>query len=146
MTKLSEKYRIKNKTLSEVSAALFDLNKFPKSFAKTFEISGVETTTKLEVGAKASLTLKKFGVSAYSEYVVTELSIEKLTYKQTCGLMKKWIHTMTLREANNGVIEVVDDISYEVPCGLLGHLANDLFLRSEVPNMLYHRLKSLKLK
>ncbi len=145
MTELSEKFRIKNKTMTEVREALFNIKKFPNSFSKTFEISGMETSGELAVGSKVSMTLKKFGFSAACEYQVTELTDTKLTYRQTCGLMKKWEHSMVLSEGKNA-IELVDSITYEVPYGLLGHLANDLFLRTEVPSMLYNRLKSLKLK
>ena len=84
-------------------------------------------------------------MSVPCEYEVTQLTDVKLTYRQTCGLMKKWEHTLVIGEGKN-VIELVDTIKYEVPYGLLGHLANDLLLKTEVPSMLYDRLKTLKLK
>lgn len=142
---MSHRFRIKNKTLEEARESLFCLNSFPKSFTEVFEIKDIKLPNELSVGCKVSMNLKKFGVSAESEYEVTELSLNKLVYKQSCGIMRKWTHTMSLKE-ENGTVELIDDISYEVPYGLIGHLANDLFLRTEVPSMLYKRLKYLKLK
>ena len=142
---MSHRFRIKNKNLEEAREALFDLKKFPKSFSEVFEIKNIKFPPQLSVGCKVSMNLKKFGISAESEYEVIELSQNKLAYKQSLGIMRKWTHTMTLKE-ENGTVELTDDILYEVPYGLIGHLANDLFLRTEVPNMLYKRLKYLKLK
>jgi len=114
MADVTEKFRIKNKTITEVSECLFNVKKFPNSFKDTFEVKDVILPKNFAKGSKVKMTLKKF-------------------------------HTMTLVEQGEKV-EIIDTIKYEVPYGLLGHLANDLLLRTEVPSMLYSRLKSLKLK
>jgi len=145
MADVTEKFRIKNKTITEVSECLFNVKKFPNSFKDTFEVKDVILPKNFAKGSKVKMTLKKFGFSVPCEYEVTEVSATQVSYRQSSGLMKKWEHTMTLVEQGEKV-EIIDTIKYEVPYGLLGHLANDLLLRTEVPSMLYSRLKSLKLK
>lgn len=145
MTELEYKFRLKSTDINEASLILFEPKEFVNSFSDAFEISDLNLEGVLEPGYSLSLTLKKFGFSAPCKYKVTECSPTKLIYIQTQGVMRKWTHEMEISEGKRG-LELKDRISYEVPYGILGHLANDLYLRSEIESMLFKRLKKLKLK
>ncbi len=77
---------------------------------------------------------------------VTEITrvnnIVSFTDEQRIGPYAQWHHTHTFEEKNGGV-EMTDEVNYAVPLGLLGRLANWLFVEREVNRIFDHRFQVL---
>lgn len=58
--------------------------------------------------------------------------------QQVKGPFKSWKHTHTIKPENSGVV-MVDHIEYEPPFGLLGSLANVLFIKPKFKKLFAYR-------
>jgi ligand-binding SRPBCC domain-containing protein len=62
---------------------------------------------------------------------------------QLAGPYKLWHHQHFFQELNGGV-EMTDEINYAIPLGILGRLANSMFVNREVNRIFDHRFKVLE--
>jgi len=63
--------------------------------------------------------------------------------EQRIGPYKLWHHKHFIREVNGGV-EMTDIIHYKVPLGLIGNLANRLFVRKKLTNIFDYRYNKIE--
>lgn len=79
---------------------------------------------------------------------VTEIThVEHLKYfvdEQRFGPYAFWHHKHFLKEVNGGV-EMIDIIHYKLPLGILGKLANILFVSKQLKEVFQHRERELEL-
>jgi ligand-binding SRPBCC domain-containing protein len=61
---------------------------------------------------------------------------------QPSGPYSMWHHKHTFKEVEGGV-EMMDEVNYSVPLGILGRLANSLFVNREVNRIFDYRFKVL---
>lgn len=61
---------------------------------------------------------------------------------QLSGPYSQWHHKHTFREVRGGV-EMTDEVSYSIPFGILGRLANSVFVNREVNRIFDYRFKVL---
>lgn len=78
---------------------------------------------------------------------VTEITrvIDRVSFtdEQRVGPYSQWNHTHTFVEKDGGV-EMTDEVKYIVPMGVLGQLANLLFVGREVNRIFDHRFQVLE--
>jgi ligand-binding SRPBCC domain-containing protein len=68
---------------------------------------------------------------------------DSFTDEQLAGPYKVWKHRHTFREVGGGV-EMTDDLEYVVPMGVLGRLANVIFVRKELEEIFSYRFRVLE--
>ena len=72
----------------------------------------------------------------------------ELIYSQESGWFRSWRHAITLAEHSDGVNPttlVSDSIDYRLPLGMLGTLADDLFLKRDLQRILRRRAAQMAL-
>jgi len=74
--------------------------------------------------------------------IIDVLEFQSFTDKQRKGPYAQWVHKHTFREVEGGV-EAHDELEYAIPFGLLGRLANFLFVSREVKSIFKYRSKVL---
>lgn len=89
-----------------------------------------------------SFNMTRFGLSQDIRLRVREIKNQSvLSYSQTEGLFKSWIHKQVFESEGINKTRVTDIINYELPLGFLGLLANDLFVRRDMSRIFENRLK-----
>ncbi len=74
---------------------------------------------------------------------IGKTEVNKLfTDKQLKGPYKLWYHRHTFIEQNNGVL-MRDEVSYQLPLGIIGKLAHRLFVRKKIESIFEFRRKVL---
>ena len=83
-------------------------------------------------------------VRLYWETEITEV-VEHLSFTdvQRKGPYAYWAHKHSFKEVDGGV-EMADELEYSLPLGLLGRLANYLFVAREVRSIFEYRFSVLK--
>lgn len=78
---------------------------------------------------------------------VTEITrvvnLVSFTDEQRVGPYAQWHHTHTFVEKAGGV-EMTDEVNYAIPLGILGEVANELFVEREVNRIFDHRFRVLE--
>ncbi len=64
------------------------------------------------------------------------------TDTQLKGPYAEWIHTHRFRAVSGGV-EMIDELKYRMPLGLLGKLVHALFVRRQIEDIFAYRYKAL---
>lgn len=85
-----------------------------------------------------------FGIPVKWKTKITKVDKpNKFTDDQQKGPYKKWEHTHTFYEKDNGVL-MTDLVIYELPFGLLGDLVHKLLVRKKVAHIFAYRKEVLK--
>lgn len=96
-------------------------------------------------GSEYRFVMTRYGLSQPVLLRVEEVwKNSRLTYRQVEGLFADWIHTMKFEDHGEDQTLVTDYIDYRLPMGILGYLADDLFVRKDVENFLGSRLERAK--
>ena len=62
--------------------------------------------------------------------------------EQRFGPYKMWHHEHVFKASDNGVL-MTDKVSYKLPFGFLGHIAQSLFVKSQLIKVFSHRYETL---
>ncbi len=93
-------------------------------------------------GAEIHLSMSRFGFSQLVRLRIEDILVgHRMTYRQTLGLFKEWVHTMQFEAIDAHQTRVIDTIDYELPFGLVGHLLSDLWVRADLEKLLDHRIQ-----
>lgn len=80
---------------------------------------------------------------------VTEIThVEKQRFfidEQRFGPYRMWHHEHRFEEEEGGIL-MTDKVSYKIPFGLLGHIAQSLFVKKQLKGIFKHRVKALEEK
>ncbi len=68
---------------------------------------------------------------------------QQFTDIQLKGPYAEWIHTHRFRAVSGGV-EMIDDLKYKLPFGILGRFAHWLFVRRQIENIFNYRYRALE--
>lgn len=109
---------------------------------RILSISGSESMHRGQI-IKYKITVLPL-VRLYWETEITDV-VEHLSFTdiQRKGPYAYWAHKHSFKEVDGGV-EMTDVLEYSVPFGLLGRLANYLFVGREVKNIFEYRFNVLK--
>ena len=64
--------------------------------------------------------------------------------EQRFGPYKMWHHEHWFEELSNGKTLMKDKISYKIPFGILGHLAQSIFIKKQLKGIFEHRYLTLE--
>jgi ligand-binding SRPBCC domain-containing protein len=105
----------------------------------------VEKTPGLEVGTRVVLEtwvgpIKQRIVAEHTRYEAGRMFQDRMQR----GPLKKWEHTHTMDPDGEGGTWLIDHIEYELPLGLLGHVAGGWFVRRMLTRMFDYRHRVTK--
>jgi ligand-binding SRPBCC domain-containing protein len=93
-------------------------------------------------GSEFLFLMSRFGVEQPIRFVVDRLVIgNQFTYRQVNGVYARFVHTMRFEEHGQNETLVTDLVDYEMPFGILGRIADDFFVRSDLKRILEQRLE-----
>ncbi|MBX7232172.1 MAG: hypothetical protein K1X29_08825 [Bdellovibrionales bacterium] len=132
--------------LSGSRTEVFDLlrspNLLPELLKDHIEVEIVRGAEELKKGSEYEFLMTRFGLTQPVRIRVEDfIQGNRLTYKQVEGLFSNWTHTMKFEDHGDKQTLVIDYVDYDMPFGLVGHLADDLFIRKNMKNILETRLK-----
>jgi ligand-binding SRPBCC domain-containing protein len=120
-----------------------DLHKISTKGTKEEAIDG-KTSGLIELNETVTWRAKHLGVFQKLTVVVTKLERPYIFEdKMTKGAFSKMKHTHKFEEAKNGT-KMTDIFEFKSPLGILGNLANILFLKSYMTNFLKTKNEELK--
>ena len=91
------------------------------------------------------LRFTRFGQTVTSHFRVDELKArERFSYRQMSGFFKTWVHTQLLSAHDAKTTLMTDVVEFKMPYGILGALADDLFVSRDIERMLKHRLQKVE--
>ena len=88
-----------------------------------------------------TITLKGFPIrwsSLISLYDPPNMFVDK----QIRGPFSLWHHTHTFREKNGGTV-IGDYVRYAIPMGIIGRMANNIFVEKDLRHIFQHRKKMI---
>ncbi len=130
-------------------AQVFDLltsaQRLADLLAPRIEVQLVRAAESARRGAEYEFLMTRYGLSQTVRLRIEDfLKSSRLTYRQTEGLFQEWVHTMKFEDHGENQTLVTDYVDYRVPFGLIGYLADDLFLRRDLRTILEKRLAKAK--
>lgn len=96
----------------------------------------------LAPGSEFLFLMSRFGIEQPIRFVVDRMVIgNSLSYRQVSGVYTRFMHTMKFEEHGQNETLVTDFLEYELPFGIFGRLADDLFIKSDFKKLLTARLE-----
>lgn len=120
----------------------------PGNLQKTWEGDvDVEVLGKEEAykkGSEVLFRMTRFGISQPLSLQLTDWQPPSImSFKQTEGPFKHWVQTIKLEAHSESTTLVSESVDYSLPFGLIGYLADDLIVRSELKRLLQRHLQDL---
>jgi len=109
----------------------------------TVDIRKIELPMKID--SEVELVITQFGIfkSRWKVKIAKYITNEVVGDLMLKGPFKSWYHEHRFKE-EHGKIIMTDYIDYELPLGLLGNIANRLFVKKIITNMFEFRHKRTK--
>ena len=131
---------------SVISAArnqVFDyvsnINSLPEIMSVDYKIESTAPVGKLKVGSEYEIKITRMGISVAWSIVIEDVVPNVFVRdRQSRGPFALWIHTQKFEDHGESTL-LTDLIEYDVPFGLLGKLADDIFIRRDLENIFRHR-------
>ena len=126
---------------SEVFDLICAPSQLPYLLADHIEVQVTRSADVLKRGSEYEFLMTRFGFSqAVCLRIEDYLKGSRLTYRQSEGLFADWVHTIKFEDHGEQQTLVIDYVDYKLPFGLVGYLADDLFVRRDMKRILSHRL------
>lgn len=128
---------------------VFDLLTSPERLGellvKRIDVQLVRGADSLRRGAEYEFLMTRCGFCQSVRIRVEDLlKSSRVSYRQTEGLFESWVHTMKFEDHGDNQTLVTDYVDYRLPFGLLGFVADDLFVRRDMRLLLSRRLARAK--
>ena len=126
---------------ADVYRYLVDLGNLPQWLDLSMEAEFVGAVPVLREHSEFAIKFTRYGRSVDSVFRVDELKPQNtFSYRQVKGFFKSWVHTQILSPHDAKTTLATDVVEFQMPYGLLGALADDLFVRADIERLLQHRL------
>ncbi|MDZ4677083.1 MAG: SRPBCC family protein [Oligoflexia bacterium] len=130
-------------------ADVFEFSTDPENLSKImvdFKIEATSPITKLKKGIEYEMRISRFGISVIWGVVIEELIQNELFRdRQSHGPFSLWVHTHKFEDHGHGTL-LTELIEYDLAFGILGKLADDLFIKRELQKLFESRhAKTLEL-
>jgi hypothetical protein len=123
-----------------VFAYLTDLNHVPEQLDGIIETEFPVPPPKLAPMVEFKLSMTRYGVTArIIARVESFQEPERISYRQLGGFFKTWSHSMHLDEHGPGQTRLTEVINFTMPYGLLGSIADDLYVRADIARVMNER-------
>jgi len=134
-----------NKIESEIDEAyeyFTDPNKWCALVDDPFDLELLSGAAQFKVGSEYLFNVDIFGIVQEMRFSITEDKPKiKITYRQKNGFFKFWSHSIEFQR-KEGQNYLVEDISYEMPFGILGTLFDDFWVKSKIKLFISDRIKN----
>jgi len=116
-----------------------DMENVPEIMSSDYKIEPTSPVTKIKKGSEYELRITRMGVSVLWGVVIEEIEPGHFVRnRQSHGPFALWVHTQKFEDHGQETL-VTDFIEYDVPFGLFGKLADDLFVRRDLQSIFAHR-------
>jgi uncharacterized protein len=116
-----------------------DLSSLPEIMSEDYKIEATSPVTKLKKGSEYEIRITRVGVSVLWGIVIEDIIPgEFVRDRQSHGPFSLWVHTQKFEDHGQGTL-LTDFIEYDVPFGLFGKLADDIFIRRDLQKIFSRR-------
>jgi ligand-binding SRPBCC domain-containing protein len=116
-----------------------DVSNLGEIMAANYKIELTSPAPKLKKGSEYEIRITRVGVSVLWGIVIEEvIPSEIVRDRQSHGPFSLFVHTQKFEDHGQGTL-LTDLIEYDVPFGLLGKIADDLFVRRDLVNIFKNR-------
>lgn len=120
---------------------LCDPKHLPTLLAPHVEVQVLTPEVALKRGHEVHFMMTRLGMSQSVRFRIEDvLRGSRLSYRQTEGIFANWTHTMKFVSNDEQLSLVTDIVDYGLPLGLIGALADDLLVKSDMRKILADRL------
>lgn len=129
----------------EVFAYSSDLKHLPEWLGESIGVAFSSVPGKMTLGAQYEMQLTRFGITRpfvmrIEQYIPQELFVDR----QIEGFFEFWLHTQKFEEHDDKKTHLIDIVEYSLPYGLIGSLADDLFVRQDLTRLLQRRYEKIR--
>jgi len=124
---------------------LADPKTIPEQLEGSIEVDVKSEGLVLEQGNQCQLTMTRLGMTQPVKISVDEsIRGKKLSYRQVEGLFRSWRHVIQIEGHDQQSCLCKDSIYYSLPFGVLGHVLDDLIVRSDLGKILRSRSQKIR--
>lgn len=128
-------------TPGDVFRYITDLGNLPQWLDTSMEVEFPDGVPMLREQSLFALGFRRFGRDVRARFRVDSLvPRERFAYRQMSGFFNAWVHTTLLSAHDAQTTLMTDVVDFTMPYGVLGALADDLFVRADLERLLKHRL------
>jgi ligand-binding SRPBCC domain-containing protein len=121
-----------------------NINSLPEIMASDYKIETTSPVSKLKKGSEYEIKITRLGISVLWGIVIEEFEAnEYVRDRQSHGPFALWVHTQKFEDHGESTL-LTDLIEYDVPFGLLGKLADDIFVRRDLGGIFRHRHEKIQ--
>lgn len=130
---------------SKVFECLTNPEQWTVLLAENFQVQVEPPIVPVQKGAQYDLWLIRFSFRQKFRVAIEDfVKDSRVKYRQIEGIGRSWIHETALEDQSSDKTLVTDTVNFELPFGLLGHLASDLFFKTLVKKILLERLDAIE--
>src|SRR5450755_1954682 len=120
---------------NQVFEYVSNINSLPEIMSADYKIEATSPVGKLKVGSEYEIKITRMGISVAWNIVIEDIVVNEFVRdRQSRGPFALWIHTQKFEDHGESTL-LTDIIEYDVPFGLLGKLADDIFVRRDLENI-----------
>ena len=123
-----------------------DPNNMPEILKPNIDVIVETPQIPLKKGSEFIFTMSRYGLSQRVTLRVEDyVRGSRLSYKQVNGLFATWNHVIRCEDHGGHETLLTDIVDYSVPMGLLGFLADDLFVKRDMEHILESRQQVIQM-
>lgn len=131
----------------EVFKILTDPYSLPDLLAPILEVEVQSAESELSRGQEMTFMMSRYGLSQMVRLRVEDILIgRRITFRQTLGLFKEWIHTIRFEDAGDRQTMVTETVEFDVPFGILGLVLSDVWVKRDLQTILSTRLARARMR
>jgi ligand-binding SRPBCC domain-containing protein len=132
---------------AEVFDYACDPYNLPEMLRGQIDIIVESNNVPLKKGSEFQFTMARYGMSQRVRLVVEDyVRGSRLAYRQVEGLFQSWTHVIRCEEQAPKQTLITNLVDYQVPLGILGHLADDLYVKRDMRSVLETHLERIRQK
>jgi len=126
--------------IEDVYSYLINLTNIPESLSDSLTLRILGTKKVLVKGEVYRIELERFGIKVDGSIKVEELiENDRIEFSQLKGHFQIFRHTARISKHSESQTLLVDYVEYQLPLGIIGRLADDLFMRKDLKRILESR-------
>lgn len=129
----------------EVFQFISDLENLPLLLTPHVDLDFPSTPPQLSERSEVSCVLRRFGLEFPAVVRVEEFAPgERISYRLISGFFPKWNHSEILKVHDERTTLITDLVDFQLPFGVFGALADDLFMRRDLQGLMTLRLVKIE--
>ena len=124
---------------------LSDYRKRPRIMPQDIQLELGSVPVDLKTGAVYDFKITRFGMSyAFTIEIEACEPNNKIVEKANASFFTEWVNTIIFEDHSDGSTLLTTIIDYKMPLGVLGTLADDLFVKSDLTRILQYSHAKVK--